>query len=51
MPSILAPDMGFPSVYCEYVLLLLVNKEASLTYDKAEYSKGEIQVEIEEETR
>ena len=32
-------DMGFPSVYYEYVLLPLVKNEATLTYDRAEYSK------------
>ena len=32
--------MGFPSVCCEYVLLPLVNKEAALTYGRAEYSKA-----------
>ena len=32
--------VGFPSVCCEYILLSLVNKEAALTYGKAEYSKA-----------
>ena len=30
------PVEGFPSVYCEYVLLPLVNKEAALAYGRAE---------------
>ena len=29
-------DMGFPSVYCEYVLLPVVNKEAILANGLAE---------------
>ena len=33
-------EVGFPSVYCECVLLPLVNKEVSLAYDRAEYSKA-----------
>ena len=33
--------MEFPSVCCEYVLLPFVNKEAALTYDRAEYSNSE----------
>ena len=32
-------DMGCPSVCCEYVLLPLVDKEAALSYGRAEYSK------------
>ena len=32
-------DVRFPSVCCEYILLPLVNKEASLAYGRAEYSK------------
>ena len=32
-----AGDMGFPSPYCEYALLTLVNKEATLAYDRTEY--------------
>ena len=28
-----------PSVYCDYILLPLVNKEAALAYGRAEYSK------------
>lgn len=36
--AIVATDMGFPSVWCEYVLLLLVDKEAALAYGRAEYS-------------
>ena len=32
--------MGFPSVCCEYGLLPLVNKEATLAYVRAEYSKA-----------
>ena len=35
------PHVGFTSVFCEYVLLLLVNKEAALAYGRAEYSKAE----------
>ena len=31
-------DVGFPSVCCEYVLLPLVNKEATLAYNRAECS-------------
>ena len=31
----------FPSVHCEYVLLLLLNKEDELAYGRAEYSKAE----------
>ena len=31
-------DVGFPSVCCEYVLSPLVNKEAALSYGRAEYS-------------
>ena len=34
--------MGCSSVYCEYVLLSLVNKEAALAYGRAEYSKAGI---------
>lgn len=30
--------MGCSSVCCEYVLLILVNKEGALVYGKAEYS-------------
>ena len=37
-PSIIL-DVGFPYVCCEYVLLPLVNKETSLVYVRAEYSK------------
>ena len=33
-------DVQFPSVYCEYVLLPLIIKEVSLSYDRAEYSKA-----------
>ena len=33
-------DVGCPSVCCEYVLLLLVNKEAALVCGRAEYSKA-----------
>ena len=33
------PDVGFPTVCCEYVLLPLANKEAALAYGSAEYSK------------
>ena len=29
-------DVGFPSVCCEYVLLLLANKEAASAYVRAE---------------
>ena len=29
-------DVGSPFVCCEYVLLLLVNKEAALAYSRAE---------------
>ena len=32
--------MIFFSVCCEYVSLLLVNKEAALAYGRAEYSKA-----------
>lgn len=32
--------MGFPSAFCEYVLLSLVNKEATLAYDRTEDSKA-----------
>ena len=32
-------DLEFPCVCCEYVLLPLVNKEATLAYGRAEYSK------------
>ena len=32
-------DVGFPSVWYEYVLLPLVNKEATLAYGRAECSK------------
>ena len=31
--------MEFPSICYEYVLLPLVNKEAALTYGRAEYNK------------
>ena len=34
--------MGFSSVVCEYVLFPLVNKEAVLAYDRAEYNKAGI---------
>ena len=43
--------MGFPSECCEYVLLPMVNKEAALAHGQAEYSKAEIQTEIEKERR
>ena len=33
-------DVGFPSVFCEYVLLPLVNKEAVLAYGREEYGKA-----------
>ena len=33
-------DVGCPSVYCEYVLLPLANKEASLAYDRAADSEA-----------
>ena len=32
-------DVGFPSVCCEYVLVLLVNKEVTLAYGRAEQWK------------
>ena len=32
--------MGFPSIWYEYVLLSLVNKEATVAYSKAEYSQA-----------
>ena len=32
--------VGFPSVFYEYVLLLLVNKECVLTHDSVEYRKS-----------
>lgn len=35
LPALL-PDVGFPSVICEYILLTLANKEASSAYGKAE---------------
>ena len=33
-------NVGFPSAGCEYVLLPVVNKEATLGYGRAEYSKA-----------
>ena len=33
-------DVGFPSVWYEYVLLPLVNKESALAYGRIEYSKS-----------
>lgn len=35
-------DVESPSLCCEYVLFPLVNKEATLAYGRAEYSKGGI---------
>ena len=33
-------DVGFPSVCCEYVLLALVNKEATSAYGRAKKISG-----------
>ena len=43
--------MGFPSVCYEYVLLLLINKEAALAYGRTEYGKAGNPAEIEEKRR
>ena len=34
----MASNVGFTSVWCKYVLLSLVNKEAALAYSKTEYT-------------
>ena len=36
---VMSLDVGFPSVCCEYGLSPLVNKDATLACDMAEYSK------------
>ena len=33
-------DVGFPSVYCAYVLLPFVNKEGASVYGMEEYSQN-----------
>ena len=48
-PNISWTDVGFPFVCYEYVLLLLVNKEADLLYDRAEYSQTGREIYIERE--
>ena len=44
-------DVEFPSVFCEYVLLPLVNKETVSANDLAEQSQAEIWTEIERKSR
>ena len=40
-------DVGFPSARCEYILLLLVSKEAVLASDLTQQSQKEISTEIQ----
>lgn len=37
MGDLIVPDVALLSLYCEYVLLPMINKETDLVYGKAEY--------------
>lgn len=39
--GIMLPDIGFSSLCCEYILLLLINKEVAMACGRAEYSETE----------